>query len=413
MWVEERRISTGEIAYKFIERYTDPKTGKTKKISTQRTKNTSQSRNAAQRDLNARIQKILDDFREEQELEESIKKEGIIPNTKTLEDMINEWFETIQDPRSKDPKKGSTLSGYSYGIDGLLNEFLVIEKDKLIQDITFEDLQSFYDRMIFDFGYQKSYLKRFRAIIRGAFNLAYKKRYIKNLDAINLSKIVTPAKTVEDLVNEQVPKYLEKAEAEQIFEVLSAYNPLYTQILELQFYTGMRFGEVIALENKNFHDGFLLDVHGTYDHANRSRTRGQKVPPKTRRSFRTIELGDAAVRLIEDRKYHNHFIKNKKTDFLFVTSNDRPYDLGTINGFINDHHLEFDTDTKVSTHVFRHTHISMLAEKGVPIQVIMDRVGHEDRETTEKIYMHVTRKQKTDLIKTLNEMSSDLPPKNE
>ena len=102
--------------------------------------------------------------------------------------------------------------------------------------------------------------------------------------------------------------------------------------------------------------------------------------------------------------YHNHFIKNKCSDFLFVTSNDRPYDLGTINSFIASHQIEFNTSTKVSTHVFRHTHISMLAEKSIPIQVIMDRVGHEDRETTEKIYMHVTKKQKTDLVKTLNEL---------
>ena len=404
MWVEKRTIKNGETVYKYIERYNDPETGKIKKVSIQLAKNTKQAANTAQRELNEKIRKIIDTYEEKKILEETIKNEGIIPNDKTLEDMIREWFELIQNPKSKEYKKGSTISGYSYGIDGLLNEFMVIEKDMLIQDITFEDLQAFYDRMIFDFEYEKSYIKRFRAIIRGAFNLAYKKRYIKNLDAINLSKIITPAKTVEDLTQEQVPKYLEKNEAEQIFEILEGYNPLYTQILKMQYYTGMRFGEVIALETKNFHDDFLLDIHGTYDHAHRSRTRGQKVPPKTRRSFRTIELGDAPIQILRERMYHNHFLKEKNTDFLFVTANDRPYDLGTINGFINDHHLEFNTSTKVSTHVFRHTHISMLAEKGVPIQVIMDRVGHEDRETTENIYMHVTRKQKTDLVNTLNEL---------
>lgn len=404
MWVEKRTIKNGETVYKYIERYNDPETGKIKKVSIQLAKNTKQAANTAQRELNEKIRKIIDTYEEKKILEETIKNEGIIPNDKTLEDMIREWFELIQNPKSKEYKKGSTISGYSYGIDGLLNEFMVIEKDMLIQDITFEDLQAFYDRMIFDFEYEKSYIKRFRAIIRGAFNLAYKKRYIKNLDAINLSKIITPAKTVDDLTQEQVPKYLEKNEAEQIFEILEGYNPLYTQILKMQYYTGMRFGEVIALETKNFHDDFLLDIHGTYDHAHRSRTRGQKVPPKTRRSFRTIELGDAPIQILKERMYHNHFLKEKNTDFLFVTANDRPYDLGTINGFINNHHLEFNTSTKVSTHVFRHTHISMLAEKGVPIQVIMDRVGHEDRETTENIYMHVTRKQKTDLVNTLNEL---------
>ncbi|HAP5434270.1 TPA: site-specific integrase [Enterococcus faecalis] len=404
MWVEKKKDKKGNITYQYRERYTDPRTGKTQKVTTTLAKNTKQAENAARRELEIKIQKILTDYEEEKRLENLIKNEGVIPNDKTLEDMIKEWFDYIQDPKSKERKKGSTLSGYSYGIDSLLNEFLVIEKDKRIQDLTFDDIQAFYDRMIFDFEYQKSYIKRFRAIIRGAFTLAYKKRYIKNLDAINLSKIVTPAKTVDDLINEQVPRYLEKAEAEQIFQVLNGYNPLYTQMLELQFHTGMRFGELIALESKNFHDGFLLDIHGTYDHATRSHTRGQKVPPKTRKSFRTIELGDAAVQIIKDRMYHNHFIKNKCSDFLFVTSNDRPYDLGTINSFIASHQIEFNTSTKVSTHVFRHTHISMLAEKSIPIQVIMDRVGHEDRETTEKIYMHVTKKQKTDLVKTLNEL---------
>ncbi len=53
-----------------------------------------------------------------------------------------------------------------------------------------------------------------------------------------LSKIVTPAKTVDDLINEQVPRYLEKAEAEQIFQVLNGYNPLYTQILNYNFTLG-------------------------------------------------------------------------------------------------------------------------------------------------------------------------------
>ena len=229
MWVEKKKDKKGNITYQYRERYTDPRTGKTQKVTTTLAKNTKQAENAARRELEIKIQKILTDYEEEKRLENLIKNEGVIPNNKTLEDMIKEWFDYIQDPKSKERKKGSTLSGYSYGIDSLLNEFLVIEKDKRIQDLTFDDIQAFYDRMIFDFEYQKSYIKRFRAIIRGAFTLAYKKRYIKNLDAINLSKIVTPAKTVDDLINEQVPRYLEKAEAEQIFQVLNEYNPLFVR----------------------------------------------------------------------------------------------------------------------------------------------------------------------------------------
>lgn len=45
-------------------------------------------------------------------------------------------------------------------------------------------------------------------------------------------------------------------------------------------------------------------------------------------------------------------------------------------------------------HIFRHTHISMLAEAGVYLTTIMKRVGHDDQETTLNIYTHVTEKMK-------------------
>ena len=44
----------------------------------------------------------------------------------------------------------------------------------------------------------------------------------------------------------------------------------------------------------------------------------------------------------------------------------------------------------ITTHMFRHTHISMLAEMAVPLKAIMQRVGHNDPNTTLSIYTHVT-----------------------
>nr|WP_254844060.1 tyrosine-type recombinase/integrase [Virgibacillus dokdonensis] len=40
--------------------------------------------------------------------------------------------------------------------------------------------------------------------------------------------------------------------------------------------------------------------------------------------------------------------------------------------------------------------MSMLAEAGVDITTIMKRVGHEDIDTTKRIYTHVTDKMKRD-----------------
>ena len=56
----------------------------------------------------------------------------------------------------------------------------------------------------------------------------------------------------------------------------------------------------------------------------------------------------------------------------------------------------------ISSHIFRYSHISLLAELNVPAKTIKERVGHVDTDTTLKIYTHVTKKVKTNLIEVLN-----------
>lgn len=45
---------------------------------------------------------------------------------------------------------------------------------------------------------------------------------------------------------------------------------------------------------------------------------------------------------------------------------------------------------KLSSHSLRYTHTSLLAEAGVKLEDIKDRLGHFDDTLTRKIYLHVT-----------------------
>ena len=47
--------------------------------------------------------------------------------------------------------------------------------------------------------------------------------------------------------------------------------------------------------------------------------------------------------------------------------------------------------------MFRHTHVALLIEAGVPIKVISERLGHSDISITLSIYTHVTANMKVDL----------------
>lgn len=82
--------------------------------------------------------------------------------------------------------------------------------------------------------------------------------------------------------------------------------------------------------------------------------------------------------------------------FIFTTKNGTPIQPSAPNTFFrkNKERMNLPKDKKISTHIFRHTHISKLAELGVPLYVIQRRVGHSNSRVTEKIYLHVTEKMK-------------------
>ena len=48
----------------------------------------------------------------------------------------------------------------------------------------------------------------------------------------------------------------------------------------------------------------------------------------------------------------------------------------------------------VTPHVLRHTHTSLLAEQGIPLDTISRRLGHTDSALTLQIYTHITEKRK-------------------
>lgn len=88
---------------------------------------------------------------------------------------------------------------------------------------------------------------------------------------------------------------------------------------------------------------------------------------------------------------HVHPDEYHDGNFVFCRANGYPYVQKNINERM-DRLLTYTSIKKSATpHIFRHTHISMLTEAGVDLSTIMERVGHDDAQTTLKIYTHVTK----------------------
>lgn len=54
---------------------------------------------------------------------------------------------------------------------------------------------------------------------------------------------------------------------------------------------------------------------------------------------------------------------------------------------------------QLTPHSFRHTHTSLLAEIDVPLELIMDRLGHEDEDTTKKYIFMLLKTEKRSIRK--------------
>ncbi|MNP41798.1 site-specific tyrosine recombinase XerC [compost metagenome] len=117
-------------------------------------------------------------------------------------------------------------------------------------------------------------------------------------------------------------------------------------------------------------------------------------------SRRTIELDAVVFKELEKLKARQNELKmlNRNTyydnDFVFAkTEKDMGYPefIKTIQNRMRRLLKLAALNESLTPHSLRHTHTSLLAEAGVGIHEIMERLGHQDDEITKRVYLHVTK----------------------
>lgn len=87
---------------------------------------------------------------------------------------------------------------------------------------------------------------------------------------------------------------------------------------------------------------------------------------------------------------------------IFSTYYGNPIGISNFNNHLQAAADKLKIKKNVTSHIMRHTHISILSELGLPLKTIMERVGHQKAETTLQIYSHVTKDMHKELINKLN-----------
>ncbi|WP_375104911.1 tyrosine-type recombinase/integrase [Paenibacillus sp. RS8] len=221
--------------------------------------------------------------------------------------------------------------------------------------------------------------------------------------------IPVKALTVEEIEEDDdlTTSYLERHELEEfLFAVQSHGLEGDLETFYLLAFSGMRSGEVCALKwsDVNF-DTTMLRVTKSLYNPDNNMIKYELTPPKTTGSIRSFNIDEFIIDMLQALKerqakvhtrYKAEFEDYHDKNFIFCRPNGYPFIQKSIINRMN-RILKFTSITKHATpHIFRHTHISMLTEAGVDLVNIMKRVGHDDANTTMKIYTHVTDKMKQD-----------------
>lgn len=374
MWIETVTDKQGKLSYKFVERYEHPYTGKMHKVSVTMDSQSPQAKKKATKLLQEKIEKKI--------AKTGYQEVGSI----TFGELVNQWWKTQSKLKQTTLyEKGNRLKKLRSYID---NEILVSRIDKRYLIHFIELLQEEEDLSY-------SYLSSIKSILNQILKYAVYLGYIDNnpLSDIKLEKIDKDNDSV-------VEKYLTYEEAEKIWKRYQTNKRLSRKfgiICELMFFTGLRIGEALALQLKDY-DGKNIHVNGTAHYIAGEGIK--KGTPKTKGSYRVVSLPERIITLLDGYIYANKI--TDKNAFLFASVHGNIYYTKNFNGSLATVCKQVGIEKEVTSHWFRHSHITMLAEMNIPLKAIMDRVGHSDPDTTLKIYNHVTSKQKATIAEKLN-----------
>ena len=365
MWVEKRKDNR----YKFVEQYRDPLTDKKKRVSITYDKNTSHTRKEAQLLLEKRVQDKL-----------KHAQDGTIKKGVTLGEVVKEWTPIY--------KAKVRISTYEAGLKHLSKLQQEIPFDTLVSKLNDRLIANVIENMLYKENYTTPYAKMILSKINALLKHSYQKGYIATLPHPTDLIEWKPYNKKGDISK----KYLDDDELKKTLRYIAKRSQVQADVLEWEYLSGMRIGEILSLRLND-----LTRVKNVYDvHVHRTMYYvGQRLADFI---FKNYTKTDSGFRHVIMPAKANSIIKrntNGKSanDLLFTSGpNNRPVNPPNINYNLKKAKTDLKIDKTLTTHTFRHTHVSKLAEMGIPLYIISDRVGHSGSAITQQIYLHITKK---------------------
>ena len=292
---------------------------------------------------------------------------------------FGDWMDFWYQQYAKPTLRPTTQSGYeNYIYNHIIPEIGKIPLNKITQN----DLQQFYTRLknggrkirtdLYGKGVSDRVVRGCHAMCRKALGKAVTDGIIRMNPAIGCKLPPKKAKEMQVLTKEEMQRFMLQAKADGYFELF---------ILELC--TGMRRGEIVALqwEDLNMQTGELRISRQA------TTVKGQIhiSAPKTKSSIRTIILPPDIVKIFAEYK------KRIDSRWMFPSpiKEDAPRHPSAVRKIL-DRTLERAECKHVRFHDLRHTFATTALANGMDVKTLSAIIGHISSETTLNIYTHIT-----------------------
>lgn len=230
-------------------------------------------------------------------------------------------------------------------------------------------------------------LKRYKPSTVRLFHRVFKVAVNAAVDA----EIIPRNRFTKVIINDEEiekPNVLNIQQLNRMLEIAESDEPITSYaIIRTIAFTGIRRGEALALKWKNVDlKNGTITIEGTRDR-NGHRT------PKTKKSYRTIAIDDALIKLL--KKYRLWCLEIlledgdqlQKDDYVFISSQTKePYADNSL--FYAFKRLSEKMGTTVKPHTLRHTHASILLYSGEDVATVAERLGNTPKVIWET-YAHV------------------------
>ena len=355
MWTEPTK--SGKV--KFVDRYVDPLTMQEKKISVTLEKDTARNRKLAAQMIADKIDKKL----------QSTSPRAQSLTLRTLADLYLEYQE-------KTVKKSTYKRNY-HAYNVLCR---MLGESTLVKSLT-----AGYIRRVFSgekIGTANERLKRLKAMLRWGYENDYVAD-IRFLDKLKPGDDEERKRKLEE-------KYLEQDELLALLDGMSLEH--WRNLTEFLALSGLRIGEAIALEMADVDlQSKTIIVTKTYDPNNAIITTA-KTYASQREVYIQPELEDICrkirIQTLSGKMKYGYDVR------LFMCGINGEYlRYYAYNKYLKEKSLAI-LGREITPHTLRHTHTSLMAAAGVPLEIISRRLGHESSDITRQIYLHVTEKLK-------------------